>query len=245
MRETNIQLYWAGIENYELKRRLKTDFKNSYSISIALFIAKEGSEINKIKNTIEEISNDNDINTDNIVFVISNTPLTRENYERFIDYLAKCIVADRHQYREDASTYRDYSKKLIDHWINEIENGYLEIYFRKESNKILGNNFDYYLNNKISPKIFWSGLENLKDLTYNINVWKKINSEKVLEIFILAKYRDDLEERTKNAPYKDLRAILEDNKGNYIVDKRFNFIKDIDTNHPTYRIYRKIEEAIE
>ncbi|TYT24349.1 hypothetical protein FY122_02095 [Dictyoglomus thermophilum] len=244
LRETNIQLYWTGIKDYELKIGLKNDFKNPYSIPIALFIAKEGSEINEIENTIKRISNDNDINTDDIVFAISNTPLTRENYERFIDYLANATVADKHQYREDAITYRDYSEKLIDHWINKIENGYFEIYFRKESIKILGKNFDSHLNEEISPKIFWSGLENLKDLTYNINVWKKINSEKVLDIFIFAQDRNDLEERTKNAPYKDLRAILEDNKGNYIVDNKLNFIKDIDTNHPTYRICKSIEEAI-
>ena len=249
LRETNIQLYWAGIENYELNRRLKTDFKNSHYIPIALFIAKEESEINKIRNTIEEISKegiskDNGINTDNIVFAISNTPLTRENYERFIDYLAKYTIANNHQYGSDASSYKKNSEEIINQWINKIENGYFEIYFRKESNKILGNNFDYYLNNEISPKIFWSGLENIKDLTYNINVWKKKDSEKVLDIFIFAQDRNDLEERTKNAPYKDLRAILEDNKGNYIVDNKLNFIKDIDTNHPTYRIYKSIEEAI-
>ena len=69
--------------------------------------------------------------------------------------------------------------------------------------------------------------------------------DKVLEIFISAQDRDDLEERTKNAPYKDLRAILTDNRGNYIVDKKLNFLSNIDINHhPTYKICKDIEKTI-
>ncbi|KUK66683.1 MAG: hypothetical protein XD85_0045 [Parcubacteria bacterium 34_609] len=244
LRETEFQVYWAGIKDYELKRKLRNDFKNSYYFPIALFVAKNEDEIKEIKNIIEGILKGEDINADNIVLSISNTPLTEKAHERFIDYIAKLKVAEKHQYGEDAKNYRDYSEKLIEQWIDEVKNGYFEVYFnRQEPKRLPGKNLDSYLNEEVSSKIFWLGLENLKDLT-NINVWKKRCSEKVLEIFISAQDRDDLEERTRNAPNKDLRAILMDNKGNYVVDKKLNFLPNIDINHPTYKICKDVEETI-
>ena len=243
LRENKLQIYWAGVKDYELKRRLRNDFKNSYYIPVALFLARDEGEIKEIKNIIEGIFEDKDINSENIVFAISDTPLTEESYERFIDYIAKLRVAERHQYGDDAKDYRDYSEKLIEQWIDKVRNGYFEVYFRQKSKQFPGRNLDSFLNEEVSPKIFWSGLENLKDLT-NINVWKRKDSEKVLEKFISAQDRDDLEERTKNAPLKDLRAILMDNKGNYIVDKKLNFLSNTDMNHPAYKICRDIEKVI-
>jgi len=243
LRENKLQVYWAGIKDYDLRRKLKNDFKNSYYLPIALFIAKDGDEIKNIENIIEKIFADKDVNYENIIFVISNTPLTKESYERFTDYIAKLIVAEHHQYGEDARDYKDYSRKLIEQWIDKVKNGYFEVCFRQEFKQLPGKNLNSYLNEEVSPKIFWSGLENLKDLT-NINVWKRRDSEKVLEIFISAQDRDDLEERTKNAPNKDLRAILMDNRGNYIVDKKLNFLPNIDMNHPTCKICKEVEERI-
>ncbi len=244
LRENKLQVYWAGIKDYDLRRKLKNDFKNSYYLPIALFIAKDGDEIKNIENIIEKIFADKDVNYENIIFVISNTPLTKESYKKFTDYIAKLIVAERHQYREDAKNYRDYREKLIEQWIDKVKNGYFEVYFKQEFKQLPGKNLDSYLNKDVSSKIFCYGLENLKDLT-NINVWKRRYSDKVLEIFISAQDRDDLEERTKNAPYKDLRAILTDNRGNYIVDKKLNFLSNIDINHhPTYKICKDIEKTI-
>lgn len=243
LRENKLQVYWAGVKDYELKRKLINDFEISYYLPIALFIAKNEDEIKEIKNIVEKMFVDKDIDYENIVFAISNIPLTEEKYERFIDYIAKFRVAKKYQYGEDAKNYGDYSEKVIERWIDEVKNGYFEVYFRQELKQLPGKNLDSYLNEEVSPKIFWWGLENLKDLT-SINVWKRRYSEKVLEIFISAQDRDDLEERTKNAPYRDLRAILMDNRGNYIVDKKLNFLSIIDMNHPTYKICRDVEEAI-
>lgn len=243
LRENKTQIYSAGIMDYELKRRLRSDFENSYYIPIALFIAKNQDEIKEIRRIIEKTYTDEDINLDNIVFVVSNTPLTEENYKRFVDYLARSRVANKHQYNNEAEEYRNYSEKIIEQWIDRIVNGYFDVYFRQEPKLLLGNGLNSYLNEEVSRKIFWSGLENIEDLTNN-NVWKRLNSEKVLEIFISAQDREDLEERTKNAPYKDLRAILMDNNGKPIVDKKLNFIEDINTNHPSYNICKNIQETI-
>lgn len=243
LRETTIKIYWAGIKEYELKRRLKNDFTIPYSISIALFIGKNEGEISEIKNNIGEILKNGEGNTDNIIFAISKTPLSEEEYKRLIDYLARARVAEKHQYNDEAETYNGYVEKILEQWVKRIKEGYFEIYFKDSSKTILGRNFYDYLNNEASCKIFKAGLENIKNLT-NINVWKKQRSVKVLEIFISSQNRDDLEERTKNAPYKDLRAILMDEEGNYIVDKKLELLPNADPNHPLYKICKDVRTEI-
>ena len=244
LREVKIQIYPAKIKDYELKRRLETDFSSSYYIPVALFLAKEESEIQEVRDVIDSLHESGSINLANIVFAISHTPLTSENYEKFAEYIARVRVAERHQFKDEEKDYREYSIKLVDQWIGRVVNGTFEICFKRSCKQIAGTSFAIHLSEEISPKIFWSGLENIRDLTNN-NVWKHSASEKAAEVFASSQNRDDLEQRTKNAPLKDLRAILMDASGNYIVDKTMNFIQNVDLNHPTYKICTEVKKTIE
>lgn len=243
LRDTDIQIYPSSIEDFNLARRIKSDFKKPYCINVALFLAKNSSEISKIKYTIERVHMMQDLNAENVLFAVSDIPLSDENFEKFVDYLAKSRVAEQHEYGEDAENYKKYAEKIVNQWIDKVKNGQFETYFRGKEDNIVGRSFDSYLNTEISPKIFFSGLENLKNLT-NRNVWTSKKSEKVAEIFACAQDRDDLEEKTKNAPYKDLRYILMDNDENYIVDKKLNILQTADTDHPTVKICRDVKDVI-
>jgi len=98
-------------------------------------------------------------------------------------------------------------------------NGTFEICIQRSCKQIAGTSFAIHLSEEISPKIFWSGLENIRDLTNN-NVWKHSASEKAAEVFASSQIGMTWNKGQKNAPLKDLRAILMDDSGNYIVDKQ-------------------------
>lgn len=244
LRETKLQIYPAKIKDYELRRKLTTDFSNSYYIPVALFLAKEESEIQELKDVINSLFESGDVNLDNIVFAISRKPLTTGNYEKIIEYTARKIVAGRHQFKDEEKACSDYSLKIVDQWIERVSGGIFEVFFRRTSKVISGATFATYLNKEISSEIFWNGLENIAGLTNN-NVWKRSASEKSAEVFASSQSRDEFEERTKNAPLKDLRLILMDGQGNYIVDRGLNPLQSVDPNHPTYKICTEVRKTIE
>lgn len=251
LREVEFQIYWSGIKDFDLKRKFKIDFRKPHSLHIALFLSKDKREIGDIKNTIKKLIEEEGITERNLIFIISDTDLGVDNYEKIIEYLAREKVANTHSYKEEADINRDYVKRLIEDWVNKIKRGYFDVYHQNESGTLESYprlsvvSLEDRLNKVISPKIFRFGLENIEELTKNINIWKTSHSEKVAGIFLSTNTLSELEEETKSAPYRYLRGIFMNNRGEYIVDKNLRFHNNVDIDHPTVRICREVENEIE
>ncbi len=249
LREVEVQIYWSGLKEIELKRRLTNDFRKPHSLRIALFLSRDKTEISDIRDTIKRLIGEESNATKNVIFIISDAYLEEERYERIIEYLARERVANKHAYNEEAETNRNYARKLIEDWINKIEKNFFEVYFQDENGgfpfKVVIINLEDRLNRNLSPKVFRFGLENIEELTQNINIWKIGHSEKVAKIFISSDTRDDLEEETRNAPYRSLRGILMNEKGEYIVDRNLKFYSHVNMDHPTVKICKEVEHEIE
>lgn len=249
LREVEVQIYWSGLKDFELKRRLINDFRKPHSLNIALFLSRDKTEISNIRDTIKRLMEE-ESSVKNVIFIISDADLGEENYEKVIEYLAREEVANRHAYKEEAEINRDYVRKLVENWINKIVRGYFEIYHQDENGKIVAykvgiGNLEDRLNRVLSPKIFRFGLENIEELTQNVNIWNISHSEKVAKIFLFSDTRDALEEETRNAPHRFLRGILMNEKGEYIVDRNLKFRTNIDMDHPTVKICKEVEHEIE
>jgi hypothetical protein len=243
LRVTEVVIYDGSLSVYILRNKLDKDFKNSYSIHIAVFITKNTQEQEQIKITIRSLLHDENLN--DIIFVILENFFNEELKSKFIEYSANANVAEKHNFKEDQITNENYAKKIIDEWISTTEKGYLLYFFKDEEGKNLVNNFNQKINIDLSKKIFKFGLENLFKCTLNTNVWTKKTAKSAIEIFLFATDRDDIDSKTTNNPYKYLREILKDNKGEYIVDLNLDFRENIDNNHPVRKMDVEINKVIE
>ena len=241
LRDVETNIYWAGMEDYEIRRRLNNDFKNPYTVKVALFVAKNLEELNSSLHKMKRLAQEPSFQ--DIILLVSNEVFDDRIFDKFIEYSAKRIVANNHSYENEEKVNREYIKTTLMRFIDRIKRNYVRVFFKEKKENIDFNALESYLNS-ISKEIFSYGMENLSSLTGNINIWKTKNSKKAVECFIFAKDRNDLEEKTKNSPYKELREILKTEKGEYIVDVNLKFKNGIYESHPTFRICKEIDKKL-
>jgi len=238
LRQTQIFMLWAGSTESEIRNKILTQInKQTYQIKIALFLAKTIEEITNIKRNLDKFDADE---FENIIFVVSNVPLGEEETEKFYEYLARSEVSIDYSYVEESKRYEEYTKKIIEEWFNKIRLDHIDVFFRGSKEKIPFAQLSDKINQFYSKEIFSYGLEKI---IQNAVLWEYKYSEKIAEKFFEEK-RDLLEQKLNKAPEKDLLKLLKNHSGEYIVDRDLNFIDNIDTNHPTYKISKEVRQTL-
>ncbi len=241
LRTTETAFYWAGEKEHILKSKLSKAFKKGYSLHLAICLLKEGSEESAFKNLLKNISKEEDFK--NIIFLLSDKPFGEERFERFITYCAESLVAHNHNFHDDSTTAINFAKKVVEDWINNIKQGYVTIIFDGQERFELMSRIGTLINEKISSYIFKYGMENIQEARRNQNIWKEKIAQKSAEIFLTSNSRDEILEKTRNAPERYLRSILKDKNGYYIVEDNLEF-KSADEDHPLVKISKEIEQKI-
>jgi len=241
-REVEFIIMDTSLNEYLIKGKIEKAFKKDYTIHLCLFLGKSEQELQQTKDILKKLSSGNNIK--NVVFVISEEILDDKTFNRFVEYKARVIVADKHNYSEDRDTNEDFARKTIDSWINRVKSGYIEWFLLNESGKELMNQFSRKINEELSRKIFFYGLE--KDTTLkNKNIWTYKKAKASAEIFLFANNRKDIEEKTSKGPERYLREIIKDNDEEYIVDQNLKIKDDVAENHPLKKMYLEIKKVFE
>lgn len=243
LRKTEVKLYWAGERKHHITRKLDQDFKNKYSLNIAVFLALEDIEIQQIKKFI-----DNDIlekNYPNIIHVTVDTVLTTQDRDKYIDYYVKSRVFEKHDLNDDKIINRKHSNKIIENWITNIKNGRVELRLRNINEKCIVKNFSNLVNNKISTEIFSYGLETINNLQIS-TIWniKTRSTDSYIKIFLSANSLDEVLKNTSSHPKKHLREMIRNNNGEYIINNNLNIIKNINEKHPLIKIWSEVNNRI-
>jgi len=233
----------ASLNEHLIRRKVEKAFKKDYTIHLCLFLGKNEQELQQNKKILKEISNDDDLR--NIIFVVSEVILDDKTFNKFIEYKARAIVADKHNYSEERNINEDYARKIIDRWINQVKSGYIEWFLQSEAGKELMSQFSRKINEELSRKIFPYGLENIDRTQKNRNIWPYKRAKKSAEIFLFANSRENVEEKTSVGPERYLREIIKDNNGEYIVDANLKIKDDVSENHPLKKMYLEIRKVFE
>lgn len=240
LREVEMNLYWAGMAEHVLRSRLHNAFKTPYALHVALFLMREESERPQSRTVIEKLADE----FDHVIFVLIDEALEQVKFAKFLEYRARAEVAARHSYDKEKTANENYAKQIIEKWLTTIKNGLIELRWKTKTKKNIASTFSYIVNKELSPAIFPYGLETLKELQENQNVWKfQRRAEKAVEAF-LTDSRTTFEEKTQNFPYKNLRSIVKDNKGNYIIDDKLDLKVEASDEHPLKRIAAAVDDAI-
>ena len=242
-REVEVKLFDAVLYEHLIRNKLANAFKYNHTIHLAVFICKDNQELEQIRRNIANIRNDEEFK--NIIFVIIETILDESTLNKFIDYKARAVVADKHSYTDEKNINENYARKVLDDWVKKAGSSYLEWTLRNETDKDLVYNFSDRLNRELSQKIFQYGFENLTECQKNRNIWTKKNTKASIEIFLFADSRDYIEDRTSKGPERYLRGIIKDDNGEYVVDANLEFKENLNETHPLKKMSIEIKRAID
>ena len=244
LRETDVKLFWAGITKHRLTIKMATSFREGHSLNISVFIGRTDQEILNIKNILNSISDENEFK--NIVFVVVEDFLTKDVFDKFIEYRSRAIVSERHNLKDDKNTNDTYARNVIDGWIYKIKSGYVEWHLENENGKELASRFGNLVNSEISGRVFRFGLETLDQLRWNATIWKSVMSKSSIDPFLSADSRYDVENKTSKGQRKNLRGIINNNRGGeYAVDESLEIKPDADENHPIVKMSAEIGKKME
>jgi hypothetical protein len=242
LREIEVSFLDSKDSESLLENKLVKAFKTDSSIHIAVLMSIDDQEILKAKGTIKNLTQKEEFK--NIVFVLLETPLGKQTFEKYIDYRARAQVAEMHNHSDDRKGYEENASKVINDWVNKSKSGYISWYLKDKEQQTSLTIFSRDVNETISKIIFSFGLENIKLCRNNINIWKPQQSKKAVEIFLFASARSDVEE-TATGLYGYLKGVIQGDDGDYVVDPNLNFKQGVNKDHPLKKMSIETEEAIE
>jgi len=247
LRKTKLKIFDAFLNQHLLKSKLKPpsrpELQDGYSLHIALLIARNVQEREEIKKTVRSISAESEFS--DIIFIIPDDLFDEAVFNKFLEYRACANVAIRHNFKEDQDSYQNYAKKVLDNWVQGLKNGYAEWHLSQLTGKTLISNFSEIVNADLSARIFYFGLETLKEAKKNTNVWTEKMAKVSAENFLFPDTRSEIDKKTETYPARSTREILKNNIGQYIVDEYLRFQDGADPNHPLVKMSSEVEKKIE
>ncbi|MFZ5354607.1 MAG: hypothetical protein ACOZCL_18035 [Bacillota bacterium] len=255
LRETEINFYWAGEIESSLRKKIESGFKKPYAIHIAVLllrgktpvlddlIGKEEKSKSIVIEAIKKLAEEEEFS--NSIFLLINEEFGNKRLERLAENIANYNVSNTLNLQNEANLYLNRSEQYISDWINTIKSGEVDVIFNGQTYKKAFSVIAKYLNEDISKKIFRYGLDNMSSLAVT-TVWSTAKSEKAVEHFTFADSRDDLLEKlSKSSQFKTLSNILKNSSGEFIITNNLKLRDDVDTEHPTYKVYSKVKEVLE
>lgn len=235
-----------SIENneYILLNKIEKGRKDchSYEIFMALMFARDTNELNELKQiAYKATTNDEERRFDNTVFVIYDTPLGDDNYERFIEYQANAKVAASHNSTEQAATHRESANGVIKEWIQKAQRGTFKYYLRENSDSNTALKIALTINSCVAPTIFSSGpdsydlLRRSKSATY----WRKQSAEKTVTTVLTNNTKTDISGHC-TGQYLHMTLLLQDS-----VDENLKWKPDIDPQHPLKQVSDFIDKKLQ
>jgi translation elongation factor P/translation initiation factor 5A len=213
-------------------------------LNISVFIGRTDQEILNIKNILNSIADEEEFK--NIVFVVVEDFLTKEVFDKFIEYRSRAVVSERHDLKDDKNTNDAHATKVIDDWIYKIKRGYVEWHLENKNGKELASGFGDLINSEISGRVFRFGLETLDQLRWNAPIWKFKAAKAAIDTFLFADSRHDAENETSKGQGKYLRGIINNNRGGeYTVSESLEIKPDADENHPIVKMSAEIGKKME
>jgi len=219
---------------------LSKAFSESYSLHVAMFLARSYQNLEQVKKNIAELVKEDNFRT--LIFIVAEEILEKDVYDKFITYKAYAIVADKHKYDEEKRLNEDYAVKIIDKWIVQLSNTSIKWYLNAENGSELMNKLCIKINDNFSAKIYEYGLENLKGAK-NTTIWTVQKSKSGVDIFVLADSLNYIESKTEKGRERYLREIIRDDNGNYLVDNNL-VLSTTDSFHPIVKMSNEIEKKI-
>jgi len=234
----------CSADEYFIKSRLNKEFKQPYSLHIALLFAMDEEERQAMSDTVARLAKED---FQNVLFVVFTESLNEDllQRQRFIDYVATQTVAKKHNSNDQAQTNQKNANQIVLNWLNRLRQGNCTLYFNTNEILLTANNAAQHINQNIIFKIFSSGLEIMQSMRQRpTTFYKQQNSQKSAEVMLCAIDRDDAEKKFSNGQYTPTKFLFKDDNDNYIVEQDLQLKSGVSTSHPLILVQNKVDELL-
>ena len=218
----------------------------SYTLNIALLFSMDNAEKAMLLEKMATLPYADEYK--NVIFVVFDEVFDSNGSQKrdFIEYIASACAATKYpNYREQATADNKNANKIITNWITRLKQGTATIYFRDDKITInaSGYNVAKCINTTINYKIFSSSVDAMPSMrnTPTPQFWGVKMATSAAEIMLSAKDRDEAKNKFNITLAKKL---LEDEKGDWIVEQNLEFKPDTSQNHPFILTQKKVDELL-
>lgn len=240
-RPYTMEFYSEYTNESSLLNMVENGYKKSrtYDVFLAFFFAKTAEELNHIKGYIEKAAKDERFH--NVCFVVFDTLLGAQGYERFVDYMAIASVAQQRGMAEQFNANIKDASDLITDWLGKIKRGNLTYYLRESTDVASASKLTSLVNNAVGPIIFSSGPESLPLILsrYSNTYWKKASVKATVDAVLSYNTKEEIVAKC-GGPAKHIEFLLQDS-----VNDDLSFKEDVDQNHPLVKVCQRVKSIFD
>ncbi|MBO4529016.1 MAG: hypothetical protein J5767_00080 [Paludibacteraceae bacterium] len=227
-RAYSFEMYSVDTNEYTMLNKIENGFRDarSYATFLALMFAKNTEELNTLKNIATQACSEDRFK--NVAFIVFETPMGNDEYERFIEYQANASCAQKHNLPDQQKAHTESSAGMIKEWLKNIRHHNFTYYLNGEQEVCSVNKIVSTINNEIAPRIFNKGAESLELIkTRSANsYWTKQSAAKVVDTVLSYNTKSDIVNNC-GGQYVHVNFLLQDS-----VDENLEWKFDHVANHP-------------
>jgi len=247
VREPKFSFLSGNYNDSYIRSLTNSAFKDTFhTLNIALFFSMDNAEKAMLFEKIATLSCADEYK--NVIFILFDEVFDSNGSQKrdFIEYIASACAAAKHpNYREQATADNKHANKIITNWITRLKQGTATVYFRDDKSTInaSGYNVAKCINTTINYKIFSSAVDAMPSMrnTPTPQFWGVKMATSAAEIMLSAKDRDEAKNKFNITLAKKL---LEDEKGDWIVEQNLEFKIECQQNHPFILTQNKVDELL-
>lgn len=227
-RVTSFLIYSTDNNEYTLLNKIENGKKDakSYATFLALMFAKDATELNELKQIATNACTEERFK--NVTFIVFDTFLGKDEYDRFIEYQANAQCAQRHSLPDQQKVHTDSAKGLIKEWIKKLSLSYFTYYLNGYQDTQAVNKMVSTINNVIAPIIFENGAESLDSIKTRsaYTYWAKVSAKQVVDNVLSYNTKTDIITNS-GGQTQHVIYLLQDS-----VEENLDFKADCDAKHP-------------
>ena len=237
-RPYKFQFYSLQYNEFTLTNQIEQGLKKaqSHEVFMALMVGKTIEEIHALNDIAEKLNKDKRF--ENMAFIVFDTPLGINNYERFIEYMSNAKCSQKYAHTSQQKTNEENASKLLKEWIAKIRSGNFSYYIKGAKDTTSTYKLTSVVNANIAPIIFSSGPESLLNMQKTIKTfWEKKSAKATVDAVLSFNTKKDVLEHCTGAA-KPVEILFQDS-----VDDNLELKQDIDKEHPLYKVCEFVKNS--
>lgn len=239
-RPCSFKFYSVESNEYTLLNKIENGRKEAkdYELFFAMMVARNADELNTLKDIAARNCTDERFVT--TTFIVFDSVLTDNNYQRFIEYQANAKCAQQHGFADQQQSHSKLASDMLKEWIKDIRRGVFETWISGQVMNYSALKLPTFVNSEIAPAIFTSGPESLEviKIKFSKTYWKKALVKDTVKNVLSYNTKKDISDRCKG-PAMHIPFLLQDS-----VNEDLTWKTDIDPEHPLYKVCQFVERKI-
>lgn len=237
------EFFSEAANDYVLREAIRREKKKSYECELfmAMFFALDHEEAARLRKFAEKVSMEGkeDKELADIAYVVFDTPFGEKEYERFIEYAANCVAAQKHGFVEQTKVHQNHAAGMVKEWMEKAGRGNVNIYVHGEEISVAARHLSSMLNDNVAPEIFPLAPDAIEIVRHRSpqTFWKTQVSKEIIRRVISATGKSELDELgAAMAPFK---YVVQD-----ALDENLHWRQGMDENHPLKAVHDFVNNRI-